>query len=64
MKDTFASFVNDSDAMKTLLTEQLPTMKPGLIMKLKQVDIEDDNDSNTTVKGVAMALSAVLDAQL
>ncbi|CAB9507737.1 expressed unknown protein [Seminavis robusta] len=60
LENTFADAVKDAQALKSTLLEQLPTMNPAIIMKLKQ----SLADPNETVQAVANALGSVLEAQL
>ena len=60
LESTFQSSVHDATELTKLLSEQLPHMKPGLVIKLKQAQ----SDPNEIVRAVATSLSAIMDAQL
>ena len=61
LEETFSKSLHDSKALTQQLVEVLPTMPPALIIKLKQ---QAQSDGNETVRAVATALNAVMDAQL
>ena len=60
LDETFATSLHDAKALTQSLVEQLPTMPASLILKLKQAQ----GDAHETVRAVATALNAVMDAQL
>jgi len=60
LEETFAKSVHDAKALTQQLVEQLPTMPPGLVIKLKQ----GQADVNETVRAVATSLNVLMEAQL
>lgn len=60
LEQTFAGSLHDASALTKLVVETLPTMKPGLVIKLKQAQ----SDRHETVRAVATSMAAIMDAQL
>ena len=60
LDETFATSLHDANALTQTLVEKLPTMAASLILKLKQAQ----GNAHETVRAVATALNAVMDAQL